>query len=110
MAMSLRFRALSGRFESFFLLLLQAGITRASKLVLELFDAAGGIYEFQLPGVERVANAANIDLHFRNRAAGIKGVAATAANNRGNVLGVNAFFHDRPVLAFLACGQLSPAP
>ncbi len=42
---------------------------RTGELVLEFFDAAGRIHEFQLAGIERMADVANIDLHLRHGAA-----------------------------------------
>ena len=61
--------------------------------LLEAFDAAGGIDEFLLAGVERVADAADFDFDVLEGGAGFEGIAAGAADLGEIVLGVEFFFH-----------------
>jgi hypothetical protein len=63
-------------------------------LLLEAFDAAGGIDELLFARVERVANAADFHFDMLERAARLKRVAARTAYLGKVVLGVNLFFHD----------------
>lgn len=62
--------------------------------LLELLDASGGIDELLLTGVERVADGADFDRDLRQRAPGLKRIAATTDNSGLDIIGVNAFFHD----------------
>ncbi len=72
---------------------LQTGVGSCSKFLLELVDAAGGINEFQLAGIERMAFATNVNLQLGANAAGRERCSATARNRRRLVLWVNAVFH-----------------
>src|SRR5579862_7799645 len=62
-------------------------------LLLEAFDAAGGINELLLAGVEGVADAADFDFDVLGGRAGFKGVAAGAANLRKVVSGMDFLLH-----------------
>src|SRR5690349_11862756 len=64
-------------------------------LLAELLDAAGGVHELLLAGVERVALRAhfNLELVASKRGAGVPLVAAAAGDGDGAVFGVNLRFH-----------------
>lgn len=72
---------------------LKAGITGLRKLALEPLDPARGVNVFQLACIERVADAANIDGQFLDRASRNESAAAAASDGGRNVLGVNPFSH-----------------
>src|SRR6188508_1610320 len=64
-------------------------------LLLEAFDAAGGIDELLLARVERVAGGADVDGERAAGGVGLDRVPACAGDGRGLVDGVDAFFrHD----------------
>jgi hypothetical protein len=83
------------------------GAGKLGILLLEAFHAAGGIDELLLPGVKRVADAADFDFDMLERAAGFERVSARAPDFRKVVLGVNFLFHD--ILAFQRQIQSRPA-
>lgn len=88
-----RLRVGLGR-RGFFLASLQAGIASIGKLLLELFDASGRVDKFQLAGIERMANVADVDLQLFSRAARREGITATTLDVGFVVFGMNASFHD----------------
>ena len=73
---------------SFFL-----SVFRTGELGFEFFNPPGGIDVFQLARVKRVANATNIDLHFRSCTSGRERVSTTTGNFRVNVFRMNSLFH-----------------
>src|SRR5258707_11162697 len=62
----------------------------------EPLDAAGGIDETLLARVERVALRADVGMNFRDRRAGLEGVAARAHHSGGCVLWMDVGLHDSP--------------
>ncbi len=71
----------------------KASVGSRSKFFLEFVDAARGVNEFQLSGIERMTVAANVDLQFRSHTAGGEGISATTGNGGFLVIWVNAVFH-----------------
>jgi hypothetical protein len=69
------------------------GAGKLGVFLLEAFDAAGGVDELLLAGVEGVADAADFDLDVLEVRAGFEGVSAGAADFRKVVLGVDFLFH-----------------
>jgi len=63
----------------------QTGITGFGEFVLELFDSAGRVDEFQFARVKRMTLVTDIDLQFFARAASCKGIA-TATGDLGIVV------------------------
>jgi hypothetical protein len=60
----------------------------------EFLDATGGVHDFLLAGVERVAFGTHFDVQvFAARGAGFKLVAATACYGDGAVVRMNVGFH-----------------
>lgn len=74
---------------------LEAGVGSSSELVLELFDPTCGVDEFELAGVKRVANVANVDLELLAGTPGREAIAATAGDLGFEVFWVDAVFHGR---------------
>ena len=74
---------------------LKAGVGSGSELVLELFDPTCGVHEFELAGVERVANVANVNLEFLAGAPGREAVTAATGDLGFEVFWVDAVFHGR---------------
>ena len=72
---------------------LDAGVAGGGELVLELLDPAGRIDELQLARIEGMADVADIDLQFLARAARGELVAATAADLRLVIFGMDTVFH-----------------
>jgi hypothetical protein len=68
-------------------------ITRAV-LLLETFDPAGGIYEFLLAGIERMAHRAYLGVDFLGRAAGLERIAAAAVNDHFLIFWMYVFLHN----------------
>jgi hypothetical protein len=64
--------------------------------LLEFVDAAGGINEFLLSGVERMAGVADTNNNHRFGRPGLNHVAASATYFRIHVLWMNVLFHKRP--------------
>ncbi len=85
--------------------LLETGVASFGKLGFKLLDPARRIHKLELPCKEGVADVANIDLHLGHCAAGRKRVAAAAANEGVDVLGMDAVFHGRTT--FLACERVN---
>ena len=73
--------------------LLDARVCAGGKLGLELLDTTGRVDVLQLAGEEGMAGRANIDLQLLAGAARREAVAAAAGDNRGDVIGVDAFLH-----------------
>src|SRR2546421_411024 len=73
-------------------------------LLLELGDPAGGVEHALLPGVERVARAARLDVDHAvlRRAAGLEGVAAGTRDRGRHVLRVDVRLHVRLPLFVVA--------
>lgn len=61
--------------------------------LLESFDAAGGVDEFLLAGVEWVTGRADFSVYLLCRAAGLECTAAAAVNRNRSVFRVYIFFH-----------------
>lgn len=80
------------------LLALQACICSSSKLVLELFDSTSRVDILQLAGVERMAFAANVDPEFLSDTSSLETIAATTAHCGLLVIGMDAVFHDSPII------------
>lgn len=91
-------RALDG--NSLLLLFLRGegrlGGLRFGGALLELVHAAGGIHEFLLAGVKRMAHVANTDDDDRPGGAGLDHVAAGATDFGIHILRMNVCFHKRP--------------
>ena len=87
------------RFGLVWLSLLLAEVV-ASKLALELFNAAGGVDELLLTGEERVTLVADIDVDALCCALGGELVTTSAGHFAVNVVRMDASFHDLP-----HCGQ-----
>jgi len=70
-------------------------------LFLEAFDAAGGIDQFLLAGEERVAIGADFhaDQLAFERGPRFKSIAAGAMHRHSVVIGMDSFFHVRPLFA-----------
>src|SRR5579871_3816648 len=64
--------------------------------LLELVHATGGIHEFLLTGVKRMAHVANTDDNCRLGGAGLDHVATSATDLRVHILRMNVCFHKRP--------------
>src|SRR5690606_29515514 len=62
-------------------------------LLAEALDASRGVHELLLPGEERVAVGADIEVEFAHRGARLPAVAAGALHGRGGVLGMDVGFH-----------------
>ena len=86
--------ALQTIFPHLLLAALEAGITSSSELVLEFLDTACRIDKLQLARVERVTNAADINLQLLAGAARGELVATAAGNLRFVIFGMDAVFHD----------------
>ena len=65
----------------------------------ETVDAAAGIHQLLLAGVERMALGADVHAHVLADGAGLKGLAAHAAHRGGAVLGMDVFLHRVHLLA-----------
>ena len=76
------------------LLVLEASVGAGREFVLKLLDPTGGVDELQLACVKRVANIANVDLHFLAGAPRDEAVAAATGNLGFEILGVDSVFHD----------------
>src|SRR5260370_41401066 len=74
-------------------LLLVARLLRALEALVEALDAAGGVDDALLSGEERVAVAADLDVHVGLRRAGLPAVAAGAVDRGFDVVWVNLRFH-----------------
>jgi len=68
-------------------------ILALAEFLLEPFDASGGIDEFLLAGVKRMAHRADFGMNFFGRTAGFKGIAATTANLYYLIFRMNIFLH-----------------
>lgn len=64
-------------------------------LFLEPFYSAGGINEFLLAGVERMAHRAYLGVNFLRRAAGLESIAAAATNNHLMISWMYVLLHYR---------------
>lgn len=91
-------RALDG--NSLLLLFLRGkgglGGLRLGGALLELVHATGGVHEFLLTGVKRMAHVANTDNDDRPGGAGLDHVAAGATDFGIHILRMNVCFHKRP--------------
>lgn len=76
------------------LLVLKASVGAGREFVLKLLDPTGGVDELQLACVKRVANIANVDLHFLAGAPRYEAVATATGNLGFEILGVDSVFHD----------------
>ena len=91
-------RALFGK-QLFLLFLRGEGLLRGLRLrgaLLELVHATGGIHEFLLTSVKRVAHVTNTDDDGRPCGAGLDHVAAGAPDFRIHIFRMNVCFHKRP--------------
>jgi len=61
--------------------------------LFESLDAAGGVHDLLLTGIERMAVGTNFNVDFRNRGAGLKSVTAGAGNRTLNIFGMDSLFH-----------------
>ena len=63
--------------------------------LLELVDTAGGIHEFLLAGIERVADVANANDDHRPGGAGLDHIATGATDFRVHVFRMNVHLHKK---------------
>jgi len=72
----------------------------------EFVHSTGGVDNLLLPGIERVAGRADVDMQLRlgQRRAGLDGVTAAAGNRNVVVVGMRFGFHDRGLQSGAAKG------
>src|SRR6185437_6737478 len=86
--------------KTLFLLFLRGkrnlGGLRLGGALLELVHTTGGVHEFLLTSVKRMAHVANTDDDRRPGGTGLDHVAARATDFRIHILRMNVCFHKRP--------------
>src|SRR5262245_23976984 len=74
-------------------------------LAIEALDPSGGVHELLLPGEERMARRADLDVDALLRGAGLDDIAARTDDGALVVAGMNAFLHGE--MAVLKIGRAS---
>ena len=72
---------------------IKAGLFRSFETLLELVKTSAGINELLLAGIERMALAADFDLHIALRGTSLYLGAASALDNALFIFGMNSFLH-----------------
>ena len=75
--------------------------------LLEAINASAGVYQLLLASKERMALGADIDAQFLLRRAGLKSLAAYAADDRLAVLRMYALFHGSHLTFKYAAGRIA---